>query len=140
MRIAKLLAKLLLIATLLHANYNPIPAYAQGSNYNININISRPIQLFLAASFYADKFEGRIMANGKVFHQKNLTIASRTLPLGTVVKITSMTTGNSVIATVTDRGPYSRFDVDVSTAIFLALGLPLTKGWDWVTVEIAPKC
>ncbi len=58
------------------------------------------------ASFYDDKFEGRITASGEVFSQKKLTAAHRTLPFGTVVKVTNLENQQSVEVTVNDRGPF----------------------------------
>jgi hypothetical protein len=138
MGLVNAIIKPLLLTLPFNFNYRPsTPAPPQ--NDNCTINLSLPVPLLQAASSYSNAFEGHTTANGQIFHQKNFTIASRTLPFGTVFRITSLTTGKNVIATVTDRGPYSHFDIDVSTAVFLALGLHLTKGWDWVTVEVVPK-
>ena len=55
------------------------------------------------ASFYANKFEGRKMANGARFHQANMTAASNTLPLGSFVRVTNRRNGKSVFLRITDR-------------------------------------
>jgi rare lipoprotein A len=70
------------------------------------------------ASFYGKGFDGKKMANGKKFHKLQPTVAHKTLPLGTMVKITNPETGKSARATVTDRGPYIRGrSLDVSEGL-----------------------
>lgn len=58
------------------------------------------------ASWYGPHFEGKPMANGCVFHQANLSAASRTLPLGSWIRVKRLHSGRSVDVEVTDRGPY----------------------------------
>lgn len=58
------------------------------------------------ASFYADKFAGRTMANGKKFSQHKLTAAHKTLPLGTKVKVINLSNHKTVKVHITDRGPF----------------------------------
>lgn len=60
------------------------------------------------ASFYANKFNGRKTANGEIFRQNKLTAAHRTLPFGTVLKVTNLSNGKSVIVRINDRGPFAR--------------------------------
>ena len=58
------------------------------------------------ASYYNDKFEGKITASGEVFSQSKLTAAHRTLPFKTKVKVTNLSNKRSVIVIVNDRGPF----------------------------------
>ena len=58
------------------------------------------------ASFYADKFEGRITANGEVYEHQLLTAAHKLLPFGTRVKVTNLKNNLSVIVKINDRGPF----------------------------------
>jgi len=58
------------------------------------------------ASFYADKYDGRVTASGDVFDQDKMTAAHRTLPFGSKVKVTSLENNKSIIVTINDRGPY----------------------------------
>lgn len=76
------------------------------------------------ASFYGKGFDGKKMANGKIFHKLLPTVASNTLPLGTKVHITNPATGKSVKATVTDRGAFEKYGrtLDVSQGIARVLG------------------
>lgn len=58
------------------------------------------------ASYYASKFEGRLTANGEIFSNDSLTAAHRTLPFGTIVKVTNPSNKLSVIVRINDRGPF----------------------------------
>jgi rare lipoprotein A len=89
------------------------------------------------ASFYADRFGGRKMADGKIMSLHDSNAASRTLPLGTTAKVTNLETGKSALVTIQDRGPYvSGRIVDLSPATARSIGLSQRKG---VTkVEVAP--
>lgn len=58
------------------------------------------------ASWYGPRFEGRTMANGCIFHQAHLSAASRTLPLGSWIRVRRLHSERSVVLEVTDRGPY----------------------------------
>ncbi len=58
------------------------------------------------ASYYADKFEGRITANGEKYKHSKLTAAHKTLPFGTVLKVTNVKNNLSVEVRVNDRGPF----------------------------------
>lgn len=58
------------------------------------------------ASFYNDKFEGKITASGELFSQSKLTAAHKTLPFQTKIKVTNLANKRSVIVTVNDRGPF----------------------------------
>ncbi len=55
------------------------------------------------ASFYANKFIGRKMANGQIFSQKKMTCAHNTFPMGTLIRVTNLSNGLSVEVKVTDR-------------------------------------
>ena len=59
------------------------------------------------ASYYGDEFQGRLTSNGEVFDQSLLTAAHRSLPFGTVLKVTNMRNGRSVVVRVNDRGPFA---------------------------------
>ena len=58
------------------------------------------------ASFYANNFAGRKMADGKIMDPQANNAASRTLPLGTTAKVTNLQTGKSAVVVIQDRGPY----------------------------------
>lgn len=58
------------------------------------------------ASWYGDSFHGQVTANGEVYDEQSLTGAHRTLPFGTVVKVTNANNGLQVRIRINDRGPY----------------------------------
>ena len=58
------------------------------------------------ASYYADKFDGRTTANGEIFSQYKKTAAHRTLKFGTILKVTNLSNGLSVVVQINDRGPF----------------------------------
>lgn len=60
------------------------------------------------ASYYSRRFTGRRMASGGRFDPASDTIAHRTLPFGTVVRVTNLRNGLSTTGTVQDRGPWTR--------------------------------
>jgi rare lipoprotein A len=73
------------------------------------------------ASFYT---EGQQTANGEKFNTNDLTAAHPTLPFGTRLRVTNVTTGRSVTVRVNDRGPYVPGRVvDVSHSAANALGM-----------------
>lgn len=72
----------------------------------LSIQLSSQITEFGLASFYADKFNGRVTASGEIFDQDKLTAAHRTLPFGTTVKITNTANNKTVTVTINDRGPF----------------------------------
>jgi rare lipoprotein A len=89
------------------------------------------------ASFYAQRFAGRKMADGTPMDPKEDNAASRTLPLGTKAKVTNLETGRSAVVTIQDRGPYvdGRI-VDLSPATAEKIGLSRQQGL--AEVEVAP--
>jgi rare lipoprotein A (peptidoglycan hydrolase) len=69
-----------------------------------------------------DGFQGRRTACGQRFDTNVPQVAHKTLPCGTMVRVEDTTTGKSVVARVTDRGPYIRGRVvDLSWAAFSQL-------------------
>jgi peptidoglycan lytic transglycosylase len=58
------------------------------------------------ASWYGGKFQGRVTSSGEVFDTNLLTAAHKTLPFGTVVKVTNLENGRSAVVKINDRGPF----------------------------------
>jgi rare lipoprotein A len=58
------------------------------------------------ASWYGPPYHNRRGANGEVYDMNALTAAHKTLPLNSLVRVTNVTTGNSIIVRITDRGPF----------------------------------
>lgn len=59
------------------------------------------------ASWYGPNFHGKQTANGEIFYQNELTAAHKTLPLPSIVRVTNLENGKSLIVRVNDRGPYA---------------------------------
>jgi rare lipoprotein A len=71
------------------------------------------------ASFYGKPFHGKRTSCGEVYNMHALTAAHRTLPMGTLLKVTNLKNGRSVIVRVNDRGPYiwgRNIDLSVAAA------------------------
>jgi rare lipoprotein A len=91
------------------------------------------------ASYYASKFEGRRTANGERYRKKEFTAAHRTLPFGTLLKVTNPKNHKWVIVRVNDRGPYNRRRIiDLSYRAAKHLGLTKGKGIAKVYIEEVP--
>ena len=76
------------------------------------------------ASYYGRELEGNRTASGERFHAAAFTAAHRTLPLGTVLRVTNLSNGRSVIVRVNDRGPFVRCRLlDVSLAAAREIGM-----------------
>jgi len=76
------------------------------------------------AAWYGRMFQGRKTANGEIFHAEDLTAAHRRLPLGSLVRVTNLTNGKSVVVRVNDRGPwYGDRIIDLSYAASKAIGM-----------------
>ena len=58
------------------------------------------------AVFYSDKMVGKPLANGEKYDKNALTGAHRTLPFGTIVEVTNLKNGKSVVVRINDRGPH----------------------------------
>ena len=58
------------------------------------------------AVFYSDKLVGRPLTSGEKYDKNALTAAHRTLPLGTMVKVTNLKNNKSVVVRINDRGPH----------------------------------
>ena len=67
-----------------------------------------PPSQFGLASYYGPGFHGEPTASGKLFNQWSMVAAHRTLPLGTVVRVTNLRNGRQVVVRIIDRGPYGR--------------------------------
>jgi rare lipoprotein A len=76
------------------------------------------------ASWYGPPYDKHPGANGKIYDENALTAAHRTLPLNSLIQVTNLSTGQSVIVRVTDRGPFvSGRILDLSLASAKAIGV-----------------
>ncbi|MFB2895941.1 septal ring lytic transglycosylase RlpA family protein [Aerosakkonemataceae cyanobacterium BLCC-F50] len=91
------------------------------------------------ASWYGPGFHGNRSASGERYNQEALTAAHRSLPFGTMVRVTNLRNGLSVVVRINDRGPFSRGRIiDLSAASARIIGLKGT-GVARVTVEVLGK-
>lgn len=89
-----------------------------------------------SASYYADKFQGRRTASGEAFDNGAMTAAHRSLPFGSLVRVTNTANGRSVVVRINDRGPFSRGRlIDVSRAAAEELGI-VARGHGTVALEL----
>jgi len=58
------------------------------------------------ASYYAHKFHGRTTASGEIYDENKMTAAHKTLPFGTMVRVTNLGNGKMVAVKINDRGPF----------------------------------
>jgi rare lipoprotein A len=58
------------------------------------------------ASWYGPPYHNRRGSNGEVYNMHAMTAAHRTFPLGSIVRVTNLKTGNSALVRITDRGPF----------------------------------
>ncbi|WP_428409332.1 septal ring lytic transglycosylase RlpA family protein [Hyphococcus sp.] len=58
------------------------------------------------ASWYGEQFHGRLTANGEIFDMNRLSAAHTTLPLPSMVEVTNLENGRSVVVRLNDRGPF----------------------------------
>lgn len=60
------------------------------------------------ATYYGNRWHGRRTSSGEVYHKDSMTCAHRTLPFGTLLRVTNPKNGKEVVVKVTDRGPFRR--------------------------------
>ncbi|HZQ61078.1 MAG TPA: septal ring lytic transglycosylase RlpA family protein [Casimicrobiaceae bacterium] len=92
------------------------------------------------ASVYARLLHGRKTASGEIHDGNDFTAAHRTLPLGTLVKVTNLANHRSVIVRINDRGPQPKSRIiDLSPSAGAQIGLRARgKGLARVRLEVVP--
>ena len=77
-----------------------------------------------AASWYGAKFNGKPTASGEIYNMYAYTAAHPWLPFGTLVRVTRIDNGASVVVRINDRGPFKKNRIiDLSYAAALAIDL-----------------
>ncbi|MEL6939719.1 MAG: septal ring lytic transglycosylase RlpA family protein [Cyanobacteria bacterium J06598_1] len=64
------------------------------------------IEMAGEASWYGPYFHGRATANGETYNQNDLTVAHKSLPFGTQLRVRNTLNDKAVVVRVNDRGPY----------------------------------
>jgi peptidoglycan lytic transglycosylase len=76
------------------------------------------------ASWYGPPYHNRVGANGQVYDENELSAAHRTLPMGSLIRVVNLKTGQSAVMRITDRGPFVPGRIlDLSLAAAKAVGL-----------------
>lgn len=119
-------------------------SYKVGGTYVIGGQVYSPNENYAynesgMASWYGPGFHGKRTANGEAYDQRAMTAAHRTLPMPSVVRVTNLDSGNSVVVRVNDRGPFAHSRIiDVSKAAAEKLDM-IRSGVASVRVEILPN-
>lgn len=88
------------------------------------------------ASWYGEPFHGRRTSSGEIYDMHQLTAAHLTLPFGTIVLVTDLETGKSVVVKINDCGPYvAGRIIDLSFAAAERLGM-VRKGLAKVGLKV----
>jgi rare lipoprotein A len=101
------------------ANPAPPPASATSAQLAERYSAGRVLSVQVGTgSYYADKFAGRSTASGTPYEPRGFTAAHRSLPFGSVLRVTRKDGGQVVYVRVTDRGPFGSRDriLDLSRA------------------------
>jgi len=79
---------------------------------------------FGLASHYGSEWDGRRTASGETFRNSQLTAAHKSLPFGTKVRVTLLSTQKSVVVRINDRGPFTPGrSIDLSDEAARQIGL-----------------
>lgn len=91
----------------------------------VSATVHRPVRLpgghgeAGIASYYADKYQGRLTANGERFDMYAMTAAHKSLPFNSRVRVVNVRNGRSVLVRINDRGPFvAGRIIDLSYAAF----------------------
>lgn len=91
------------------------------------------------ASWYGPNFDGKPTANGETFDQWDVTAAHKTLPMPSLVRVTNLENGRSLVVRINDRGPYkSGRIIDLSRRSAQLLDIE-KNGTAKVRVQILPR-
>ena len=111
--------------------------------------------MMLSVSLYGETgeashyWQGQQTASGRRFDKNAMTAAHRALPMGSVVKVTNLKNGKSVVVTINDRGPYAKASkhsayrgsmrvIDLSEGAFLKIASKKSGVTD-VKIELIKK-
>ena len=136
-----MLIKKLCISAILLSFASATPVFA-GTRYERHAEFHHPGAVEVGtASWYGfgPWHPGRRTASGERLNPQAMTCAHRTLPLGSVVKVTDVATGKDIVLEVNDRGPYGRGRiVDLSEGAAKELGIR-KKGVTLVRLEVVSE-
>ncbi|HEV2020926.1 MAG TPA: septal ring lytic transglycosylase RlpA family protein [Terriglobales bacterium] len=129
LRLAALLAGVTLLAGCGGGNQHartrvPAPPPTSAETFNIPAN-AKPLFVEIGlASWYGPPYHNRPAANGEIYDMNAPTAAHRTLPLGSIVRVTNLSTGQRTLVRINDRGPFVEGRIiDLSLAAASEIGV-----------------
>lgn len=88
------------------------------------------------ASYYADKYHGKITYNGEVYDMNGISAAHQTYPMETIIRVTNLSNNKNVILRINDRMPYWKDRIiDLSLGTAKALDF-IEKGLTKVRIDV----
>ena len=123
------------VSTKINGASSNIPSSVNSINTSkkVDFEFKLPVSFTGFASWYKSGF---MTASGERFNTNDLTIAHKTLPFGTRVKLTNLKNNKTVIARVDDRGPFVPGRIlDTSRQVALLLGF-LPQGTAKLRVDV----
>ncbi len=115
----KLLLPMVLVLSMIGLTILPTKSEIATSNLSVSENsleeitsLPQKVNLkyydlgMMKASWYGPRFHGRLTANGEIYDQMGYTAAHKSLPFGTLLKLTNPIINKSVVVRINDRGPY----------------------------------
>ncbi len=102
----------------------PPPPPTSAETFNVPAN-AKPLYVETGlASWYGPPYHNRPAANGEIFDMNAPTAAHRTLPLGSIVRVTNLSTGQRTLVRINDRGPFVEGRIiDLSLAAASEIGV-----------------
>jgi rare lipoprotein A len=102
----------------------PAPPPTSAETFNIPAN-AKPLYVETGlASWYGPPYHNRPAANGEIFDMNAPTAAHRTLPMGSIVRVTNLATGQRTLVRINDRGPFVEGRIiDLSLAAASEIGV-----------------
>lgn len=106
---------LIIVLLIIASNCNPDPRYRNSGYQQINRTNTEPARQSAGvetrreqgiASYMADELQGRKTATGELFNKWALAAAHKTLPFGTIVRVTNLENQKTVDVRINDRGPF----------------------------------
>ena len=112
-------------------NHSSVPMRSTPGRY-----VGTPDTIYGVASWYGREFHGRRTANGEVYNMHADTAAHRSLPFGTVVRVTNLRNGRQAVIRINDRGPFvAGREIDLSYGVARDLEM-LETGVEKVRLDI----
>lgn len=91
------------------------------------------------ATYYADKFQNQKTASGEIYKKHKFTAAHKDLPFNTLVKVTNLKNGLSVVVKINDRGPFGNDrEIDLSYIAAKSIGM-LNDGVVEVKIDVLQR-